>query len=308
MDWLIITIFAYFLLALEIILDKFMLSSRRVSHPAIYAFYSGALGLFALVFIPFGFHAIKFGEIIVRFVAGIIFIYGMFSLFYALSKSEASRVTPVVGAVIPVVVLFLSLIFLGERFNSKEILGLLILIVGGLWIAYDFHSEIKGLFKGFYWSIAAGILLAISAAMFKGFYNHDNFINVYVWTRIGAFLGVLTFFLVPAWRKKIVPSLLKFKKPGKEHKESGALYVLARATGGVGSFIKEKAVSMTMASVTVVNALVSTEYIFIFIMGLAFSLWLPRVFQEKKDWKNIVQKILAIILITGGIVLVSGKK
>ena len=29
---------------------------------------------------------------------------------------------------------------------------------------------------------------------------------------------------------------------------------------------------------------------------------------EKKDWKNIAQKVLAIILITVGIVLVSGKR
>jgi hypothetical protein len=118
---------------------------------------------------------------------------------------------------------------------------------------------------------------------------------------------VLTLFLIPQWRKKIVSSLLKFKKPEKEHKESGVMYILARATGGLGSFVKERAVSMALASVTVVNALVSTEYVFIFFMGLIFSLWLPKIFQEKKDWKNIVQKILAIILITAGIVLVSGR-
>jgi hypothetical protein len=183
----------------------------------------------------------------------------------------------------------------------------LILVAGGIWISYDFHSEINGLFKGFYWSILAGILLAVSATMFKGFYLHDNFLNVYIWTRVGAFLGVLTLFLIPQWRKKIVSSLLKFKKPEKEHKESGVMYILARATGGLGSFVKERAVSMALASVTVVNALVSTEYVFIFFMGLIFSLWLPKIFQEKKDWKNIVQKILAIILITAGIVLVSGR-
>jgi len=244
MNWFVITIFAYFLLALEIIFDKFLLSSKRISHPAIYAFYSGTTGLFALVFIPFGGHSINFSEIIIRFISGIIFIYGMFSLFYALSKSEASRVTPVVGAVIPLVVLFLSLIFLGERFSPREILGILILVAGGIWISYDFHSEIKGLFKGFYWSILAGILLAVSATMFKGFYLHDNFLNVYIWTRVGAFLGVLTLFLIPQWRKKIVSSLLKFKKPEKEHKESGVMYILARATGGLGSFVKERAVSM----------------------------------------------------------------
>jgi uncharacterized membrane protein len=309
MNWFAITIFAYSLLGLEIILDKFLLSSKRVSHPVIYAFYSATLGLFALAFIPFGFHAIKFSDIILRFLAGAIFIYGMFSLFFALNKSEASRVTPVVGAVVPITIFFLSLIFLEERFSGHEILGIIMLIGGGLWISYDFsHDRKQKLFDGFYWSIFAGILLAVSATVFKGFYRHDNFINVYIWTRIGAFCGVLTFFIVPQWRKMIISSLLKFKKPQKEHKTSGLIYILTRVAGGIGSILKEKATSFALASVTIVNAMVAVEYVFIFIIGVIFSFWMPRVFAEKKDWKSVAQKIVAIVIITLGIVLVSSKK
>jgi hypothetical protein len=76
----------------------------------------------------------------------------------------------------------------------------------------------------------------------------------------------------------------------------------------VGSFLKEKATSLAVASVTIVNALVSVEYIFVYILGIAFSLWLPNVFEEKKDWKSTAQKILAILLITTGIILVSKKR
>ena len=66
MHWLTITIVAYFLLALEIILDKFLLSSKRVSHPSIYAFYSGALGFFAVAvaLIFGGLHWIDFGSFV----------------------------------------------------------------------------------------------------------------------------------------------------------------------------------------------------------------------------------------------------
>lgn len=310
MPWLFITLLAYFFLALEVILDKFLLSSKRVSHPVIYAFYAGTVGLFALVFIPFGFHAINFSDFIFRALAGIIFIYGMLSLFFALEKSEASRVIPVVGAVVPVIIFFFSIVLLGERLSGKEIIGLLALISGGVWIAYDFESEKRfKLFPGFRWSILAGILLALSATIFKKFYQlENNFFNVYIWTRIGAFLGVITFFLVPHWRKAIVQSIIKFRKPGREHKKSGLLFVLTRALGGSGSILKEKATSLTLASVAVVNALVSLEYVFVFVLGLFFSLWMPGVFQEKKDRKNILQKVLAIFVITLGIILVSRHK
>lgn len=305
MNWLAITIFAYFLLAMEVVLDKFLLSSERVSHPAIYAFYSATTGLFALVFIPFGFHAISYADIFFRLIGGIVFIYGMLALFFALNKSEASRVAPVVGAVVPMTVLFLSLIFLGDRFTGREIFGILLLILGGLLISLDFSRERDSrFFGGLKWSILAGILLAISATIFKDFYNHDNFINVYIWTRIGAFAGILFFFLIPQWRKIIWNSILKFKKPEKENQKSGALYIISRAMGGSGSILKEKATSFAAASVTLVNALVSIEYVFVFLMGIGFSLWLPSVFKERKDLGTAFQKIASILVITIGIVLV----
>ncbi|HRZ95297.1 MAG TPA: EamA family transporter [Candidatus Moranbacteria bacterium] len=303
MNWLAITFFAYFFLSLEIILDKFLLSSRRVSHPALYTFYSAAAGLFALVFIPFGFHAIGYIEIIYRLIGGIIFICGMLALFSAIAESEASRVTPVVGATVPITTFFLSLIFLGENFAQKEILGLIALIFGGLLISLDFEQGFI-FFPGFKKSIAAGILLAIAATIFKEFYKHDNFINVYIWTRMGAFCGALVFFLIPSWRKIIVSSLLKFKKPKKENQKSGALYIISRILGGSGSILKEKATSLATASVTLVNALVSIEYVFVFILGIGFSLWMPEFFEEKKDWKTVAQKIFSILIITVGIALI----
>lgn len=299
------TTVAYLLLALEIVLDKFLLSSRRVSHPAVYAFYSATLGIFAFALFPFGFHLIGFSAFALRTLGGVIFVFGLLSLFFALKKSEASRVTPVVGAVVPSVIFFLSLIFLGERLGEKGVFGVFLLILGGLLISYDFSEKrTSRFFAGFYWSILSGILLAICATMFKGFYHQDNFFNVYIWTRLGAFLGSMTFFLVPSWRRKILSSIFNFKKPRRKHRHSGLLFILTKATGGTGSFLKEKATSLVFASVTVVNALVAVEYLFVFILSIVFSLWMPGIFEEKRDWKNSFQKISAIIVIAGGVFFV----
>ena len=306
MSWLAITIIAYFLLALEIILDKFLLSSKRVSHPSIYAFYSGTLGLFAIAFSPFGFHWISYAKIFFSFLAGIIFIYGMLALFFAIRKGEASRVLPVVGAVIPITAFFLAIFFLEERLGGRGILGIIFLIFGGLLISFDLDKDRKRIFhQGFRASLLAGFFLALSAIFIKALYNEDNFLNVFIWTRTGAFLGVLSFLLVPIWRKAILGSLLKFKKPEKEGKKSGASFIFAKTLGGSGSFLKEMATSMTTASVTIVNALVSIEYVFIFMLSVIFSVWVPEIMKEKKDIKTVLQKITAIAIITLGLVLVS---
>ena len=304
MNWIILAIIAYFLIALEIILDKFLLTSRRVSHPAIYAFYSGILSLFTLVFFPFGMHSISFYQMLMSFLAGFIFTYGILTLFYAIQKGEASRVTTAAGAVIPVVTYFLSLFILEEKLSASQISGVTLLIFGGILISLKIVKfRTRGFFSGFLEAILAGVLLAVAFTLFKYFYEQDNFINVFIWTRLGLIAGALSLLIHPYFRKIIFQSLAKFKKPKKENKRSGLLFVLNKILGGSGSIILNY--SIALGSVTIVNALICTEYVFVFLMGIVFSFWMPKIFQEKMDIGSAVQKLTAIFLITAGIVLVS---
>jgi uncharacterized membrane protein len=307
MSWLVIAIIAYFLVALEVILDKFMLSSKRVSHPAIYAFYSGTLSLFVLAFIPFGVHWLPFSQIVFSLVSGAIFTYGILTLFFAIKENEASQVMPVVGAMIPLTTFFLSWAFIGERLAHVQIWGVALLILGGLLISFDlpFHVSKKKFFAGFKLSLLAGFLLAVAFTAFKHFFDKNNFITVFTWTRFGLFAGALSLFLTPAWRKVILGSFGGFKggQKQKENHRTGMLFVLNKILGGTGSILTNYAIKL--GSVTIVNALVALEYGFIFIFGLFFSVWFPVVFKEKKGWMHLAQKMASIVIITAGIVMVS---
>jgi len=306
MNYLVIAVIAYFLVALEVILDKFMLTSKRVSHPSIYAFYVGMMSLFALVLIPFGFHAISPWQAIIDIIPGIIFTYAILAMFFAFSKSEASRVVPVVGAVIPIITFLLSIFFLSERLRIMQIIGVAVLIIGGLLISFEFPFENKKkFFAGFKYSIIAGIMLAISFTWFKHFFEHDNFSNVFIWTRIGLFIGAGSLLLQRDWRKKILGSFGGFHNPSKEHYKTGSLFVVNKALGGAGSILTNYAISL--GSVTIVNALVSTEYVFILLIGLALSFRFPKIFQEKENALDITQKVVSIFIITIGIILISIK-
>lgn len=307
MSWLVIAAVAYLLIALEVILDKFLLSSRRVSHPSVYAFYSGILSLFAFAFFPFGFHGVGVSQLFLSLFSGAVFVYGILALFFAIRESEASRVTPVVGAVIPAVAYFLSIFFLKEQLEMLEIYGVLALILGGIGISFNIDRKDKKIFfSGLKYSVLAGMLLAVAFTCFKSLYESDNFINVYIWTRFGVMLGALGLFLSPSWRKIIFNSISNFKNPSGENKRSGLLFVFTKSLGGTGSILKEYATSI--GSVTIVSALISLEYVFIFIMGIFLTFWLPEIFSEKRDSRNIAQKLLAVAVITIGVILVSGYK
>lgn len=306
MSWILISIISYFLIALEVILDKFLLTSKRVSHPAVYAFYSGALSLGTLaIFAPFGLHKTGLQQAVFSIISGLIFTYGILSLFFAIRRSAASQVIPVVGATVPMITYFLSIFFLEEKLELSQIYGVVILIFGGLLISFDLPLKInkKKFFSGFYFSVLSGILIGISLTWFKYLFGHDNFTNVFVWTRMGLFSGAMSLLLFPSWRKVISTSFSGLKKDKKENSKTGIVFVANKMLGGSGSVMLNYAISL--GSVTIVNALVSAEYIFILLFGIIFSLRFPSIFQEKGDFLDIFQKVFAIIIITAGIFLVS---
>lgn len=306
MNYIAIAVAAYFLVAIEVILDKFLITSKRVSHPSVYTFYVGMMSLFALMFFPFGFHWLNFFHASLSIISGVVFIYALLALFYAIEKSEASRVMPVVGAIIPIVTFLLSIFFLDERLHPIQLAGVLALIAGGILISFEFPLKNKNkFFHGFYLSIIAGILLAIAFTWFKYFYDRDNFANVFIWTRFGLFLGSASLFLHSEWRSKILSSFGGFKNPQKEHCKTGSLFVINKALGGVGSIMTHYAIAL--GSVTIVNALVSVEYVFILIIGFFMSFKFPKIFQEKSDALNMAQKIISILIIALGIILISVK-
>ena len=182
-----------------------------------------------------------------------------------------------------------------------------VLILGGLLISFDIPLKInkKRFFSGFYFSIAAGVGLAMEASLFKYFSETDGFLNVFVWTRFGVVIGALSLFLFPAWRRYILKSFKGSPHRKKENQITGLLFVFNKILGGVGSILTKFAI--TLGSVTIVNAMVSTQYVFILLIGFAMSLRYPKVFQEKKDMLVMGQKIISIAIISLGIFLISLK-
>jgi drug/metabolite transporter (DMT)-like permease len=304
MSYIAIAVIAYFLVALEVILDKFLLTSKRVSHPAIYAFYSGLLTSFVFFMVPFSFHQMSLYYALLSLLTGMIFTYGILSLFFAINKSEASRVMPVVGAVIPIMTFVLSVAFLAERLRNVQLVGVLALILGGLLISFDFPlKNKKKFFLGFELSIVAGILLGIEVTLFKYLSDYYTFANVFIWTRWGVTLGALSLLIIPSWRKVIMNSFGSFRHSKKEHHQTGGLFILNKILGGAGSILTKKAI--TLGSATIVSALVSTEYVFILLIGLIMSFQLPKIFQEKETFLDITQKVVSILIISLGVFLIS---
>ena len=295
---------SYFLGALAVILDKFLLGSKRISSAPVYSFYIGVSGLFVLFLIPFGFHIPSFFQIFLSLISGALFSVGIMSLYFAIQKGEASRVTPIVGAIIPIVTYFLSFVTSNEIFIPVQIAGIALLIFGGLLISFDLPLKInkRKFVLGFWDSVWAGIFLALAYFLFKSVYNEQTFLNGFIWTRIGAFLGVLAYLFVPDWRKSILGSFRSFKKAKKKEYQTGSLFVANKIIGGVSSILLNFAISL--GSVTIVNSLISSQYVFVLVLAYFAHSKFPFVFEEKLRFWDWAQKISAVALIGLGVLFI----
>lgn len=312
MSWIIFATISYFLGALTVIFDKFLLSSQKISSPPVYAFYVGLTGLGVLIFAPIGFfyepfslHIPAITQVLLSFFSGIFLMAGYLAMYFAIKKAEASKVTPIVFSLVPLVTFTLSLFVGSENFTRANLLGMAALVFGGLLISFDLPLKLKKkkFFAGFYLALLAGFLLGISLLTLKFVYFEQNFFNGYVWTRTGAFLGACLMLFVPTWRKMVLKSLKAAKHNKKENAKTGGLFIFNKILGGSSSALYNLAIGL--GSVTLVSSMISLQYAFVLIIAVLAGRRLPHIFEERMYFWDWAQKVAAIFIIAIGIFFIS---
>jgi drug/metabolite transporter (DMT)-like permease len=304
MVWLIVVIGGYLFGAVANILDKFLLGSKRISSAPVYAFYVGMFGLGAFVLAPFGLTIPSNDIMLLCLISGVLFFVGILLIYFAFEIAEASRVAPVVGATVPLVIFALSIMLGLEQFSMWQILGVASLIFGGLLISFDLPLKIgnKKFFSGFYYAFAAGFVMAIAYLMFKNISNHESFITWYIWTRVGCFLAACGLLLLPKWRKNILNSFHSAKKNQKQAFTTGVIFLGNKIVGGISTYMLNFAIGL--GSVTLLNSLVSIQYVFVLVIVAILSKTKAHVFQEKLLFWDWAQKVAAIAIIAVGMTLI----
>src|SRR3989344_140202 len=167
MSWVFFAGLGYFLSALSVLGDKLILG-KVLPRPAAYAFWQAILSLGVLVFIPFGFSVLPRDEIVMSFLSGALFLYGLFFFFYALKAADASRVQPLILSLTPLLLFGLEHYGLGTVFGRNEIIAAILLISGSVVLSLNFEKKEKvGYRKFIFYSLAAALLFAFSLFLMK---------------------------------------------------------------------------------------------------------------------------------------------
>jgi len=296
--WLLFAVFAYFLISINLTLDKIILG-KSIPSPVTYCFYMGLLSIFGLVFAPFGRVWAGPENALFGILVGMVFLLALFVMYKVLFRGEASRVGPAIGGMTPIFVSLLAFIFLGESFGPLKIVAFLFLVSGGLLISYrggkiDFNEK---KFASFYMIVLSAFLFGVYYILLKSVFNEQNFVSGFIWTRIGSFLGALLMLAYPKNREIIFGSTKSMKF------SSGGLLLFNKTLSGVAFAFLNYAIFL--GSVSIINAMQGLQYVFLFLLATFLSQKYPKLIAEKIDKKSLLQKGMALMLIVAGLFIIA---
>lgn len=287
------TLLAYFLNASAVTIDKFMLS-KNILNPLVYIFYFSAFSALALFLLPFT-HIPTLEVFILGSFSTVLWTSGAYFMFKAIQIGQITRVIPIIGVLVPVILLTESVVT--GNINNQEILAVIILVAGLISLTF---LDIKGSFskKELIFEVISAVLFAVSYIILREAYLRAEFLTVLVWSRFIILPVSIIILLVPGLKRSVFESSTT-QKVFKLFSKAGILFVFGQAMGGGSELLLTYSISL--ANPTFVNSLQGIQYVFLFIFSLILGKKYPGIFTEKFDLKNIIFKFLGIIFIIIGL-------
>lgn len=297
MLWLWISLGGYFFNAVSSVINKILLG-KSIPNPRVYAFLVSVLGLAGLVLAPWGFGRVSFYWMLISLITGGLFVLSLILLFTALKKDEASQIIPLVGGVQPLIIFSLAFTFLGERLSGWQIFAFILLVVGGVLISIDPSGKGKrGQSGGVGLALLAGLSFGLFYVLTKYIFNNLDFINGFIWPRIGSFAVALFLLFNRQTRKDI------FEKSRKMKRSIFIVFIGGQVLGALSFILINYAISL--ASVTLVNVLQGVQYAFVFVLVLLLMPRFPKLLKEQLKTAIIIQRVISVIIIGAGIALIN---
>lgn len=295
MTWLLVAILSYFFFSLASLGDRYVLIGPP--KPKVYAFYVGVLGIAVLLLLPFvGFSLPSFPILVLALFTGLIFVLSLISLYYGLEKFEVSRIVPALGGFLPILTFVLGVIIINQEgfLPLSKLVSFILLIIGSILISLDksFSFSFKAL------SIAglSALFLSLYFVLSKIIYSETSFWSGFILIRIGAFIAPLFLLFFKEVRQEVFSLKTSFSK------KTGFVFILAQASGAIAVILQNWSIALVSSLyISFISAAQGIQYVFLFILSLLFS----RALKERISKRAVLQKIIAIILISIGLVLLA---
>jgi drug/metabolite transporter (DMT)-like permease len=293
LDGVFIAIIAHGLIGISLIWDKVLLKSPGTKNLLSYVFWLGAISIFGLVLIPFGFKMPTWKFAGMGFSAGLLDLIASYFYYSALKSGEASEELAIMGGFAPVATALIAIPLLREPVGG-QMAGFTVMTLGGFVM---FFAEKQPLKKMLPKIVLASTGFGLMNVLQKIVFDHTNFVSGYVFFTLGTFAGSIALLVPSSWRHQI------FEHSEEATPTSKFWYMMNRFVAGVGSFLIIFAISR--ANPALVEAISGVRYIIIFLGAYAITQVKPSWFREDFRKPVLIAKVTATCLVVIGLVLVA---
>ena len=293
MTWIAWATIGYFLNAVALAVDKALLNRREMKDPAVYTLLISILGLLVLILAPWGFQWPSSTALAWGLGSGVFFTLGLWLMFTVLGQGEASRVPAFIGSLNPVFVLIGSFLFLQERLTVTGSLAFLFLVLGG-WLMVGGHGGLNR--RSLVLAVLSAAAFGAAYVLLKLTFNETNFIPGLIWSRLGGFCSALLLLLIPGtWQR--------FRQSSGSQGGLKLAFIGGQAAGALSGLLNSYAI--TLASVTLVNALQGIQYVFLLGLAGLVSVRFSWLFKDEFSPVVLGRKLGGTLLIVVGLWLLS---
>jgi drug/metabolite transporter (DMT)-like permease len=290
LNGVVIAIVAHALVGISLVWDKILLKRRGMRDLSFYVFWLGAISIFGVILIPFGFRMPSAKIAWLAGTAGFCDLVATWAYYAALKGGQASEEVAATGGFTPLATILLSIPLLGV--HAAGMTGFAVMTLGGFVLFFAEKMPLRRVLPAV---IFASVFFALTDVLQKLAFNGTNFVSGYVFFTIGTFLGAMALLLRPTWRRQI------FKDSGEAPPRSKAGYMINRFLAGVGSFLVVYAISRTSPSM--VEAISGVRYVIVFLGAYAVTRWRPNWFREDFTRRALLVKVLGTGMVVAGLIL-----
>ncbi len=289
-----LAITAHGLIGASLIWDKILLKQPETKNLVSYVFWLGAISIFGLILIFFGFRMPSLAIATIAFVAGVVHLAANFFYYAALKFGEASQALAMMGGFSPLATALIGIPLLRRPLGGDAIPGFALLTIGGFVM---FLSEKINLKKVMPFVVSAAGTFGLVNVLEKVAYDSTNFVTGYVFFTAGTFAGSMFLLIRKSWRKQI------FEQTEQASPRSQFWYMVNRFISGVGSFLVFYSISK--ANPAVVDAISGVRYALIFVLAYSFTRWKSEWLSENFSTRTLIAKSVATAVIVAGLVLLA---
>ncbi|EKD56586.1 MAG: putative membrane protein, DUF6 family [uncultured bacterium] len=294
MSWISLAILAYFLWAMSNIIDKIVVTKYVKDYfcLSLMSILFGSFFILIYSIIVSGINPINLTILVIALLAGFTRVLAYCFYYKAMSYEEASRVT-ILTQLAPIFTLLFSVLLIKEVLNFNGYLAFILLLISGILSSTKFDVKKIKISLAFWDMILFAITVSASAVMMKYIFGQANFWQCMIWIVIGE---IITSIIISILFKKSLFKIFNLTAL------KGKILVIFNEILSSSALIIYS-LALTLGSVTLIGALSTSNPIFVFLMALLMSIFVPKILKEEIDKNTIILKIFAIIIMGAGIYL-----